>query len=134
MTNFVHNAVLKTLQEVGLQGFMGPAYQQDSQMIFAPTGSAIAVPPVTPQTQTEGNIGLSQPIGMIVSPQFSPVFTNSTLMATHAQGGFMTGFPVGWDPASSLGMPPEFLIPSTMGQASSPASQSSNQQVNASSP
>ena len=59
MTNFVHNAVLKTLQEVGLQGFMGPAYQQASQMIFAPTGSAIAVPPVIPQTQTEGNIGVS---------------------------------------------------------------------------
>jgi len=61
-----------------------------------------------------------------VLPQFSPMFTNSTPMATHAQGGFMTGFPVGWDPASGLGMPPEFLIPSTMGQASSSASQPSN--------
>ena len=27
MANYVHNVVLKTLQEVGLHGFMGPAYQ-----------------------------------------------------------------------------------------------------------
>ena len=27
MANFVYNVVLKTLQEVGLHGFMGPAYQ-----------------------------------------------------------------------------------------------------------
>ena len=27
MTNSVHNAVVKTLQDGGLQGFMGPAYQ-----------------------------------------------------------------------------------------------------------
>ena len=30
MANSVHNAVLKTLQEGGLLGFMGPAYQQAS--------------------------------------------------------------------------------------------------------
>ena len=42
-------------------------------------------------------------------PQFSPMFTNSTPMATHAQGGFMTGYPTGWDPASGLGMPPRVL-------------------------
>ena len=62
MTNVVHNAMVKTLQEGGLQGFVGPAYQQARQMIFAPTGSATTVPPVIPQTQTEGNVGLSQPI------------------------------------------------------------------------
>ena len=27
MTNYVHNALVKTLQDGGLQGFMGPAYQ-----------------------------------------------------------------------------------------------------------
>ena len=91
-------------------------------MIFAPIGSATTVPPVIAQTQTEGNIALSQPIGTTVPPQFSPVFTNSTPMATHVQGGFMIGFPIGWDPASGLGMPSEFLIPSTMEQASSLAS------------
>ena len=62
MANSVHNVVVKTLQEGGLQGFVGPAYQQARQMIFAPTGSATTVPPVIPQTQTEGNVGLSQPI------------------------------------------------------------------------
>ena len=30
MANYVHNAVLKTLQERGSLGFMGPAYQQAS--------------------------------------------------------------------------------------------------------
>ena len=30
MTNSVHNAVVKTLREGGLQGYMGPAYQQAS--------------------------------------------------------------------------------------------------------
>ena len=134
MANFIRNALLKTLQEGGLQGFVGPAHQQTSQIIFAPTGSATAVPPINPQTQAEGSIGVLQPIGTTVPPQFNPVFTSSTPMATHAQGGFMTGFPAGWDPSSSLGMPPEFMIPSTMGQASSSASQLANQQVNTSAP
>ena len=95
MANSVYNAVLKTLQDSGMLGFVGPAYQQASQMVFAPTGSATAMPPINPQTQTKGNIGVTQPIGMTVSPQFAAVYTNSTPMDTHAQGGFMTGFPVG---------------------------------------
>ena len=49
MTNSVHSAVVKTLQEEGLHGYVGPAYQQASQMIFAPTGSASAMPPIDPQ-------------------------------------------------------------------------------------
>ena len=40
MANYVHNAVLKTLQDRGTPGFMGPAYQQASQMVFSLTGSA----------------------------------------------------------------------------------------------
>ena len=71
-------------------------------MIFAPTGSATAMPPVNPQTQAEGSIGVLQPIGTTVLPQFAPVFPSSTPMATHAQGGCMTGFPNGWDPANTL--------------------------------
>ena len=34
MANYVHNVVLKMLQDRGLLGFMGPAYQQASQMVF----------------------------------------------------------------------------------------------------
>jgi len=75
-------------------------------MIFAPAGSATAVPQVNPQTQAEGSIGVSQPIGTTVLPQFNPVFTSSTPMATQAQGNYMTGFPVGWNPATGFGMPP----------------------------
>ena len=48
MTNSVHNAVVKTLHEGGLQGYMGPAYQQASQMVFAPTRSVTIVPPIVP--------------------------------------------------------------------------------------
>jgi hypothetical protein len=48
MVNFVHNVVLKTLQEGGLQGFVGPAYQQARQMVLTPTGSATAMSPVNP--------------------------------------------------------------------------------------
>ena len=103
-------------------------------MVFAPTRSATAVPPVNPHTQAEGSIGVSQPIGTTVPPQLNPVFTSSTPMATHAQGGFMTGFPTVSDPATGYGMPLEFLIPSTWGQASSSASQPANQQITASAP
>ena len=71
MANSVHNAVLKTLQEGGLLGFMGPVYQQASQMVFTPTGLATATPPINPKTQTEGSIGVTQLIGTIVSPQFA---------------------------------------------------------------
>ena len=113
---------------------MGPAYQQASQMVFAPTGSATAVPPIVPQSQTEGGIGVSQPIRSTVPPQFTPVFTSSTPMTTSAQGGFMAGYPVGWDPATGLGMPQEFFIPSTVGQASSSASQPTYQQVSPAAP
>ena len=58
LTNSVHNVVLKTLEEGGFQGFVGPAYLQASQMVFAPAGSATATPPINSQTQTEGNIGV----------------------------------------------------------------------------
>ena len=34
MANYVHNAMLKTLQDIGTPGFVGPAYQQASQMVF----------------------------------------------------------------------------------------------------
>ena len=84
MANYVHNAVLKTLQERGSFGFMGPAYQQASQMVFAPTGSATATPPIDPQAQAKGNIGATQPIDTTALSLFAPVYTNSTPMATHA--------------------------------------------------
>ena len=130
----VHNAVHKTLQDWGLLSFVGPAYQQASQMVFAPTGLATATPPIDPQAQVEGGIGATQPIGTTASSQFAPVYTNSTPMAIHAQGSFMTGFPVGWDPTNGYGMPPEYMISSAVGQASSPASQQTNLQITASAP
>jgi len=132
MANCIHNDVVKTLHEGGLQGYRGPAYQQASHMVFAPTGSATTMPPIVPQSHAEGSIRVSQPTGSTVPPHFSPVFTNSTPMTTSVLGGFMLGYPVRWDPAIGLGMPPEFFIPSTVGQASSSASQPATEQTNAS--
>jgi hypothetical protein len=113
-------------------GFVGPAYQQASQMIFSPTGSATETSPIDPQAQADGNIVDAQPISTAAPTQFPPVYTSSTPMATHAQGNYMTGFPVGWNPTTGFGMPTEFMVSSSVGQPSTSASQPMNQQVNAS--
>ena len=47
MANHVH--VLKTLQDRGTLGFVGPAYHQASQMVFSPTGSATGISQIDPQ-------------------------------------------------------------------------------------
>ena len=134
LANSVHNVVLKTLQDSGMLGFVGPAYQQASQMVFSPTGSATETSPIDPQAQADGNIGDTQPIITAAPTQFPPVYTSSTPMATHAQGNYMTGFPVGWNPTTRFGMPPEYMVPSSAGLPSSSAWQPMNQQVNASAP
>ena len=132
MANYVHNAVLKTLQDRGTPGFVGPAYQQASQMVFSPTGSATGIPQIDPQAQVEGKVLDVQLISTVASTQIPPVYTNSTPMATYAHGNFMSRYPAGWDPTTGLGMPLEFMIPSPTGQPSTSASQPMNQQVNAS--
>ena len=90
MANHVHNAVLKTLQDRGTPGFVGPAYQQASQMVFSPTGSAIGTSQIHSQAQTDEGVLDAQPISIVASTQFPPVYTNSTPMATYAQGSFMS--------------------------------------------
>ena len=117
-----------------MPGFVGPAYQQASQMVFSPTGSAIGTSQIDPQAQADGNVIDAQPISTVASTQFPPVYTSSTPMATYAQGTFMSGYPTGWDPTTGFGMPPEYMIPSPTGQPSTSASQPMNQQVNASAP
>ena len=56
IANSVHNAVLMTLQDRGMLGFVEPSYQQASQMVFSPTRSAIETSPIDPKAQTDGNI------------------------------------------------------------------------------
>ena len=51
MANYVHSAVLKTLQDRATPGFVGPAYHQASQMVFSPTGSATEMSQIHPQAQ-----------------------------------------------------------------------------------
>ena len=115
MANYIHNNVLKTLQDKGTPGFVGPAYQQASKMVFSPTGSATETSQINPQAQADGNVIDTQPISTVASTQFPHVYTNSTLMTTYAQGSFMSGCPAGWDRTTGLGMPPEFMIPSPTG-------------------
>ena len=67
MANHVHNAVLKTLQDRGTPGFMGPAYYQGSQMVFSPVGSATGTPQIDPQAQAEGKVLDVQPISTVVT-------------------------------------------------------------------
>ena len=78
-------------------------------MVFSPTGSATETSPIT-QAQADGDVGNTQPISTTASSQFSPVYTCSTPMATHAQGSYMTWFLVGWNLATGYGMPPEYMI------------------------
>mgnify|MGYP007000527826 CR=1 FL=1 len=113
MANYVHNAVLKTLQDRGTPGFVGLAYHQTSQMVFSPAGSATGIPQIDPQAQVEGKVLDVQPISTVASTQIPPVYTNSTPMATYAQENLMSGYPAGWNPTTGLGMPPEFMIPSS---------------------
>ena len=126
--------MIKTLHEGGLQGYTWPAYQQASQMVFAPTGSATETSLIDPQAQVDEDVGNTQPISTMASSQFSPVYTSSTPMATHAQGSYMTWFLVGWNLATGYGMPPEYMVSCSVGQPSSSASQPMNQQVNGSTP
>jgi len=56
MANHVHNAVIKTLQDRGIPGFVGPAYYQGSQMVFSPTGSAPGTSQIPPQAPADEGV------------------------------------------------------------------------------
>ena len=67
MAYYVHNAVLKTLQDRGTPGFVGPAYQQASQMVFSSTRSAIGTSQIHPQAQADEGVINAQPISIVAS-------------------------------------------------------------------
>jgi len=83
MANYVHNAMLKMLQDRGTPGFVGPTYQQASQMVFSPTGLTTGIPQIDPQAQADGKVIDAQPISIVASTQFALVYTSSTPMATY---------------------------------------------------
>ena len=56
MANYVHIAVLKTLQDRGTPSFVGPAYHQASQMVFSPIGSVIGTSQIHPQAHADEGI------------------------------------------------------------------------------
>ena len=115
MTNSVHNDVVKTLAEGTFQGYTRTSYQQPGQMNFTPVGPATITPPMTSQSQSDGSIGSTQPTNTTLPPQFNAIFTNSTMMTSSVQGGSMSGYPLGWDLATGLGMTPGSFNSSTMG-------------------
>ena len=86
MANYIHNNVLKTLQDRGTPGFMGPAYYQGSQMVFSPVGSAPGTSQIHPQAPADEGVIDAQPISTVASTHIPPVYTNSTPMAMYAQG------------------------------------------------
>ena len=70
--------MLKTLQERGTPGFVGPAYQQASQMVFPPTGLATGISQIHPRAQADEGVIDAQTISTMASTKFPPVYTNST--------------------------------------------------------
>jgi len=54
----------------------------------------------------------SQPASTTVPPQMGPVFTTSLSITAMVQGGFASEFPIGWDPVTEFGMPPQFFTSS----------------------
>ena len=87
-------------------------------MVLSPIGSAIGTSQIHPQAYADESVIDGQPISTVVSTQIPLVYTNSTPMATYAQGNFMSGYPVGWNPTTRLSMPSEFMIPSPSKQPS----------------
>ena len=113
VTKTVHNAVLKMVGAT--QGYEGPHYIQPSQMNFAPIGSTTTIAPSASAGRSEENNGQvsSQTISVTSLPQTNPVFSTAPPVTTEVQGGSASGFPLGWDSATGLGMPPELFIPSS---------------------
>ena len=124
MTHTVHNAVIKTLEEGALKGYTGPCYMQPGQMNFAPMGSTAATDPSASASRPEGNTGpmVSQPASTTPPPQADPVLTTSPLITTSVQGGSSIEFPIGWDPVTRFGMPPQFFTSSSTEQVNPSAS------------
>ena len=105
MTSTVHNAVVGTLQGTAGQGFMGPVYHQPSQFNFAPIGPSMTPPPLA---------SLPQPAVTVAPSQGDPIYSTPPLLTTTVQGA--SGFPVGWDPSTGFGMPPETFMASSSRQ------------------
>ena len=124
MTRTVHNAVIGTISGSAGQGYMGSVYHQPSQFNFTPVGSATLTPP---------SASLPQPNGATLPPQTDTVFTSSPPITTTVPGGSASGFPLGWDPVTGFGMPPEAFVPSSSGQNNTVTSQQMDQQQSVSS-
>ena len=123
VTKTVHNAVLKMVGAT--QGYEGPCYIQPSQMNFAPIGSTTTIAPSASAGRSEENNGqVSMQTTSVTSlPQTNPIFSTAPPVTTEVQGGSASGFPLGWDPMTGIGMPPEFFVPSSTGQFGASATQ-----------
>jgi hypothetical protein len=115
MTNETHNAVVQALRSGEVfQGFKGPTYKMlgpPNRSAHTTFEAAAGESSVTQPIQSEGVCytlpqQFSTPLPQQSAPQ-PPVFTTSPpLIASSAQG--VSGNPIGWDPKTGFGMPPDF--------------------------
>ena len=62
----------------------------------------------------------------------APIYSTPTTVPIAVQGGSASGYPKGWNPATGLGMPPEFFTPISTAQSNALATQPIASQQNAS--
>ena len=103
-------------------------------MNFAPLESAVAAALSAPDSRPEAsNSQMSTQTATVMSlHQQNPIHSTPSPVPTTVQGGSASGFPKGWNPATGLGMPPEFFTPISTAQSNALATQPIASQQNAS--
>ena len=134
MGNTVHNAVVKTFAEGTFPGCVGPSYIQPDRMNFAPLEAVVAAALSAPDSRPEAsNSQMSTQTATVMSlHQQNPIHSTPSPVPTTVQGGSASGFPKGWNPATRLGMPPEFFTTSFAAQFNALATQPMTPTQNAS--
>ena len=134
MGNIVHNVVVKAFAEGMFPGCVGPSLIQPNQMNFVPLEAAVvATLSATDSRPETSNNQTSMQTTAVTSPHLqNPVYSTPPPVPTAVQGGSVSGFPKGWNPATGLGMPPEFFTPISTAQSNALATQPIASQQNAS--
>ena len=125
MGNIVHNTVVKTFAEGTFPGCVGPYYIQQDQMNFAPLETAMAAALSAPNSrpETSNNQASTQASAATSTSPAAPIYSTPMHIPTAVQGGYASGYPKGWNPATGLGMPPELFTVSSAAQFNASATQ-----------
>jgi len=118
MGNTVHNTVVKTFVEGTFPGCVGPYYIQPDQMNFAPLETAMAAALSAPNSrqETSNSQASTQATTATSTTPAAPIYSTPMHIPTAVQGGSVSGYPKGWNPATGLGMPPELFTPMSTAQ------------------